>query len=404
MQNLEAFSSILSRNRDRLILFIVFLVEFLLLYLFSWPNVIHWGLRGTNFMDMVATINFVECYKEYGLAVYGTVIQESCSNYVYGTFVIALLFLVSSTTWFPFFVGFVSIVLISGVLAYCLSLMKSRQPYKFLLGSTLVVSPPISLLAERGNIDSLIIFMLLTSLILCHSKPKQFSGFILLAITCLIKFYTLPLLAIVFISQKRYLKTPQSLLFVFTTIWTMHDFLRIQSLPTVSPYASFGNHLFGDYLAQFYEDTALVSTGGIVLGFVTFVFGIVIFRSILRRLVSDLTFSEKPQSIFVSFNFFVVFLSCYFAGRNYDYRLLILVISIYLLLPICPRGTRTPILAGSFLILFLSYNVNPMLQALGDVTLLALLSFLSALFFVNRTALTGIVPQYFRNKPTPNPF
>lgn len=381
----------LSRNKDRSILFFTLLAEFCLLQLLSWPNVTFWGLRGTNFMDMAATLNFSECYKEYGLAIYRTVPQEFCSNYVYGTLLIGLLYLISSTTWISILLGLLSLVLISGVLAHLVSLINVQLPYKFLFGTFLVISPPIALLAERGNIDSIIIFVLLISLSLCYSKPDQFSGFLLLALTCAIKFYTLPLFVIIFFCQKRYSKVSQILLFAITIMLTMLDFFRIESLPTKSPYASFGNSLFGDYVSQIYAGTTLAIIVGMIFGFITYVSVLIFFRLILKRDYTDVTFSGSEKNIFLSFCIFLVFLSCYFAGRNYDYRLLILIISILLLVPVCPRRIQATLLIASFVCLFLSYNVNAEMQALGDVFLLVLLSFVSALFLANRRIIKEIV-------------
>ena len=381
----------LSRNKDRSILFFTLLAEFCLLHLLSWPNVTFWGLRGTNFMDMAATLNFSECYKEYGLAIYGTVPQEFCSNYVYGTLLIGLLYLISSTTWISILLGLLSLVLISGVIAHFVSLINVQLPYKLLFGIFLVISPPIALLAERGNIDSIIIFVLLISLSLCYSKPDQFSGFLLLALTCAIKFYTLPLFVIIFFCQKRYSKVSQILLFAITIMLTMLDFFRIESLPTKSPYASFGNSLFGDYVSQIYAGTTLAIIVGMIFGFITYVSVLIFFRLILKRDYTDVTFSGSEKNIFLSFYMFLVFLSCYFAGRNYDYRLLILIISIYFLVPVCPRRIKATLLTASFVCLFLSYNVNSEMQAVGDVFLLVLLSFVSALFLANRRIIKEIV-------------
>lgn len=342
-------------------------------------------------MDMAATINFAECYKEYGLTIYGTVPQESCSNYVYGTLLIGLLYFTSSTTWISYLLGFISLVLITGVMAYFISLINVRQIYKIILGTFLIISPPISLLAERGNIDSIIIFVLLVSLALCYSEPDRFLGFFLIALTCALKFYTLPLFVIIFILQKRYSKTSQSLLFAVTIVLSSFDFFRIESLPTKSPYAAFGNSLFGDYLYQFYADTTPARIAGVIFGFVIYAFSLVVFRLILKGDSTTFTFSGSGKEIYLSFNFFLVFLSCYFAGRNYDYRLLILVISIYLLVPVCARSIKILLLIGPFVSLFLSYNVNAKMQAFGDIFLLILLSFVTALFLANRSTIKEIV-------------
>lgn len=361
-------------------LFVTFFTEFLFLNFFSWPNVNSWGLRGSNFMDMDATLNFVECFKTYGMAIYGSVAVEQCSHYVYGSLLIALLYLVSGASWLVNILGFVSMLLISGIVSHSVSYLKSSAVFKVILGTILVVSPPFSLLAERGNIDSVIFAVLLLSLTLCYSKPTHNVGYFLLALTCMTKFYTLPIFVLIFITQKRYSSRNQNILFIVTVFVTLFDFVRVESLPTKSPYASFGNTLFGDYLTQVFGDSSDLMALSILLGLAAYVVGTALFFFLFKKFSDWQRGYSRTLGFFIAICFFLVFICCYFAGRNYDYRLVLLVVSVLFLIPSSSRLIKPFLIIGIIVLLFTSYNANAISQALGDAFILIFLSFLSALF------------------------
>jgi hypothetical protein len=345
----------------------------------QWFNVRNWGLGASEFLDLDATIKFVDCYETLGAQIYSVSNGAECSNYVYGFSLVAVSEFLGINHIPIHFLGYVLLAMLAYVIAYFLALLKIRLVLTIIVMIVVILSPPVSLLAQRANIDILIAFLILIGIqsIRIGARPI---GFFLITLTVLIKFYTLPLLLLLLL-EKPFRKSGYILSALVAFFATIANFSLIVALPSDGTYAAFGNRAVHYYLqaAQFYSiNTPRVF--GDLIGFITVIM-VVLSLMVMNSRFKDIFDGLKVEkTLNVPNAFMILGISCYMFGMNYDYRLIFLILP---LLVIPTRVHKTDKTVKTILVLtvaYTSFNSALFVQGIGDIVIGNIISLLVFLF------------------------
>ena len=192
----------------------------------------------------------------------------------------------------------------------------------------LILSPPTILLAELGNFDILIVFLVLLAGI-SLSKNLYIMALTMVAVATLMKFYTIPLLfVLIFFSKNRFQRLTTIVVGILVGIRVLADLQLIKSDFPSGFYEQFGASVWPKYL----ENSHFNGFGGPI----NFVIGIAIFSVlyiwVLKFLKNNfLSLDEKYTGSYrerILFYFlFGTHLTCYLAGVNFDHRLIFFSLS-----------------------------------------------------------------------------
>jgi hypothetical protein len=358
-----------------MILFTSIFVLMISLNITRWVNVSYWGLGGREFLDLNATFDFVSCYQDHGFKIYSIPASDSCGNYVYGVALLILgnFFLVSK--WSVTITGYVLLALFSYIIARFVTGMKLRLNVALLLSLSLVVSPPFSLLAQRANIDILILFLLILAIDL-KGREKNLFSFFLLALTVLIKFYTLPFLLIV-LFQKPYVKFAYWAAGSLITLLTIWNYLLVKELPSQGNYAAFGNKAAFFYLqsAGLLSDQTTKVIGDLI-GYLLILIVACFIATGKKAFFPGGTYFAFAREMNLQNAILIVGVSCYVFGMNYDYRLVFLILPLISIRFADSESVNLLKILLMISILFMSYNSSLFIQGIGDVLLGIVISFL----------------------------
>lgn len=309
--------------------------------LFGLQNLTNWwalsvsGIRGGNFIDLGAVLRWSDCFKTIGTSVYGLE-EGKCGGYLYGSALLRIFNFLgireSQTQFWGIFGGL--------VLAICLGLLAkvfiSTKKISALFVGLAFSSPGFWLLVERGNIDELIFILLLLASFL-FIRGFEIPAVLIIAITALFKFYTVPLLLLlVIVAKKNKLRVLSLATFFLVVPLVVFDYLRIKaSFPNTwfvsfgSPAIGFWVNLFGEKFGQDWVHLGAIS--GHILGLVILIFSIF---AVNKFVYMEKQFQFPPRNSnnssqvdVILLIFGSVFVVCYVLGMNYDYRLILAAIS-----------------------------------------------------------------------------
>lgn len=295
--------------------------------LMNWPTLRFWGWwGGGNFTDTWQVLTSADCYRSIGLEVYE--IDNPCMIYAYGRpllWTLAGLHIgASQTSLF----GIIFLTIISGSIALIVKNLSYLPGKKALVTTLITASPPIMLLVDRGNFDSLIVFMMLIAA-WAYSKGQSHIAIFLIFLSAIFKYYTAPLLLLmVFVSKGKYSKSAATLLSLVAYFSIWRDLKITQfTFTTGNPHLTFGlGHEFL-YLSKYNSLEWLERfryAGGFI--WVLLCFG----ASILwlkKKTISFNTFKNNSFTRTLYVFSTTLILSCYVTGANADYRLIFLCIS-----------------------------------------------------------------------------
>lgn len=310
----------------KLVTFVAPLLILWLNFYLSWP-LLQLGNIGasSNFGDLLITLSNVDCYREIGFDVYSDSNTGYCGNYIYGR---ELLQIFSKLPIYPKdfqLIGTLAILLfgiISGI--FCVLVIQVKAA-KIFFAIFLITSPGTFLLLERGNVDVLIIIgVFFVSFLM--SKNHSFLSILLLSILTVFKFYTLPLLAILVVSQpagKQRVFGYVSL--VSTSLLSFRSISLIQAEFPEGGYNQFGLNIIGNYLRKGLN-LEVSHLQGRLIGYISFIALILALRYLIgkKSLASHLVLENKQVNLFGLYSI-LIFLTCYVAGLSYDYRLSFLI-------------------------------------------------------------------------------
>ena len=382
-----------------LLLLIFYSTFYLTNFLNNWPF-LQLGDAWFNrlFDDTYQVLKTAECYSRIGRLIYE---QNTCGNFVYGSFLLYLLALFKIFSSASVIVGVIFMVLNILIFTFLTFLIQIRVGWKSGLVSVLIsISPPFHYLLERGNFDTLILGLLFLSS-LCFNFKKYKTVLILLSLATLFKFYTLPVLFIFtfLISIKRiryyafYVFTT-----VFVTIYTLRDAIQVRefiSNGTGGYGGTFGVKsllLYMRHYSSFFDNN--------FWAYIYYLVFILLFIGILYKYKNSIYNEELTlkASWGICYIFGTQIIFIFFTFVNNDYRLSLL--GIYLMASILNPINKTSIhfytiVLGMFS-MWLSYP-SWVLQVLGDVSLLVVISLITYQLFSHRKVATQSISDRRRS-------
>jgi hypothetical protein len=298
-----------------------------------WPLRIQNIVGPSPYMDLESVLNASKCYGGIGDSVYSS--RDQC-GYQYGSFLLRFINFFSldsielNTLAATLFISVLSIVLL-------VAFFSVRNVHQAIMALVLVTSPGSWLLFERGNFD-LLIFLLVSFAILFMHTRFSFITILMISITALMKFYTLPILLLYILVQKnRHLRLWAFFALAFISFLVLIDIFKAPGFP-IPTFVAFGLLSPGLWVNFFAWRFNIPFELGIpllyLIGIIAFV-GVTLFISHMKLQVKVTVRSfSSPSSSALARNAFLVFsctyFSCFLAGMNYDYRLIYLVIALLL--------------------------------------------------------------------------
>ena len=371
----------------------IYFVLFIVMQLTNWRPIKYWGLRGdgTNFIDSGQVINWTQCYKEVGDQIFAS--SGKCSGYIYGKIIPLFFSFFPGSENLSNFLGYFFLLLIALVLG---SVTSHLQAFSIkVLTTAIFISPPVLLLAERGNFDSLMLCLLFAGGLL-YFKKNYFLSFLTLALSAFVKFYTLPvLLTFLFRPNKSKVILLFIPTFIFTLLLTVYEMSLIKSkFPSDSTY-KFGMSIWVRYLPEDripFNISVLANLVGIFVLILISLFVMACYKS--KFFITEYAKSNQfdQNSIIFSF-FFITHAACFFGGMSYDYRLIFLAITglYFLNLKISNGNLENTIKILLVITMWLSYPSGG-LQPIGDLATSALTVIL--LFEFIKINFTSFIPNF----------
>jgi hypothetical protein len=244
-----------------------------------------------------------------------------------------------------------------------------------IFGILIFLSPPIELILERANLDVLIFILVIASALLFANK-RIVSSVFLLAICSLMKFYTLPLLILVSIFSASGIKRFKflQLYLVPMLVICVVDIYRVPFFPWDAR-NMFGLPIYGEYLSfalqgpNSHSNRIFATSLGLII-FALITFSIIKLSKRFSIFPSEIYTEISRNQLAIFFFSFTVFLSCFLAGLNIDYRLIFLAIPALVFLGLnLSKGLILSLCLFLFISMFTSYNTY-LLQPIGDVFLM----------------------------------
>jgi hypothetical protein len=358
----------------------------LLLHFYGWKLLNLTSQEGPLFADLAATIQQSKCVWDGWLTGIGFKESISSCNYVYSILLIPFLQIIPASAITFEVLGYsLALALVASYFRY-LGIESKVEKKKKLALILLFTSPPTLLLCQRGNLDALIMILIVSAMM----TKKSNLGFSFLVIASVVKYYVLPAVWIHIIlfgtTRKKFL------VLVFFTLVAVAQLLFAQTSLPYPTDSAFGNSLSGKYLRSFVSTTFDPAINYVVDGMIGLVAtyllcrfmknGIRLFHVFRHRkpIETQETIKlnvQKPDLILT----FLILSTCYFVFSNYDYRLvwLCLLAKILLGARVLNHGQEVICLFLCFMSVWLSYPFT-WLQPLGDASLLILMAYLWTLF------------------------
>jgi hypothetical protein len=313
------------------------IISFILLYAVNaglgWPIVEFGGLRIEEYVDLAAILQSGQlCSGKIGFWQFIDLFQplsEKCGGFLYGRPLLAILAVSSIplawTTSLAVAIGLTAAILLALLFTVDSQLNKSKFSFAILAS----FSPGVFLLYERSNFDLLMLIGIVAATYL-WKKGFFYSGLIVIGITAIMKYYTVPFLLVapLLFARSRKQIALGLVLSVLIAIYAFWDYSRLTGLPD-SGYNQFGSAVLPHYFSHIGLDVPRVFLIGFGVLMPTIV-GLWIFCSTTIRdksliLGKSIQFTNIGGSVpFISVS--IVFVTCFFAGLNFDYRLVFLVI------------------------------------------------------------------------------
>ncbi len=355
------------------------LYSFLVILFFSLQQLSGWllitfsGIRGLPyFIDLGSVLKSSDCANQFGWGIYDPEIAQGCS-YIYGSSLIRIFHIFQISQSATYIAGWALLVAFSifiGTTFYSFELKKTRH---WILGVVVIFSPPTMLLVERANIDILIV-LLLAFCALALAKNQTFLSYVVLFISSIIKFYTAPVFLWLALVGKTLQKRIVAILFLlFSLIVILQDLSKINGGFPRESWASFGNPIFGMYGNQIgynFSFRIQAAIGLLVLVIITLIIYFVSKRFSMDWPEVDLevegSYIKSLAKIFA-----LVFLFCYFASSNYDYRLVFLFIPALFFISSSHLDFKLEMLLSICLVATAWFSFNSSyLQIVGDLAIL----------------------------------
>jgi hypothetical protein len=294
----------------------------------NWPLLKYFRIKADkNFGDLEIVLRAAECYKNSGRAIYSNTVGDCVYNY--GDSLLKLFNLLNLTTNALNLFGYLLILATTISYVKTLEIIVKNPSIQFqILAIFMFCSPPIWLLFERGNIDSLIFVFVVVGIQMAIKYDFPI-GQILIAIVSTIKFYTFPIVIFNLLLQKnrKYLVVELfgasiSFIIIARDLLTVLNNFGIPS-PT---FVAFGSPIVGKVLNK-YMGTSISPIGQIVLGLLVLLIGLcfIKFMACIKRYVNDLSndvLNASSPSIYLFYSMSLIYLFCFYSTMSWVFRLI----------------------------------------------------------------------------------
>ena len=364
-KKLGLLTSIPKYSLTYLTLFIYYLISSLT----NWKPISN--VKGqTLFGDLNLILSYSECHDNQSSAL---LVSQCESSFVYGQSLLTIIRLFSINHAFVNVIGYCLMIV---TLICAIELFRLIQPFpSFKLEIVTILylaSPPVVLLFERGNLDSLIFILTTISVFLFLKKYSLLSQFLIFLAT-IIKFYPIPIAYINYkLSKSKVIKIGNLLLLIFSMLFTI-SFLfsvNLQFIPNPTRVA-FGSSLVGKSLNQLFG-FEISRVWQLIIGLISLMLSF-IFLSIISKkysLLAEYKFklvSLSPTLKYILFVYSSVYFFTFFISMNFDYRLIFLL-PIYCILLTMQFKYKICFVLISISSLWFSFQVYK-LEIIGDLFL-----------------------------------
>jgi hypothetical protein len=326
-----------------------------------------------NFNDLRLVLASSDCASGFGYFTFSENISKVC-NYNYGFSLIRFFHVFEIDLDHAEVIGFLFLALMISALVLIHLKLRVRSVFENFIIFSILMSPVSAFLIERANFDILIFALVVVgSLLISRSKTKL--GLLAIFIASLIKFYTLPLLFLVFLFRSAlFNRLFGFFLFLLGSSVAVHDIRLIQaglSFPRNCS-ASFGNPV----LFVCFREAGIDIPNQIQTGLGIFLFIIVSLILFNLNFKEAYSFKIYRRNIFINQKFDVLYIStsvtfliCFFSSVNVDYRLIFLAYPA-LSEVLCCKENKHRYFLFSMLILAFWFGDNAFfLQPLGDLAI-----------------------------------
>ena len=324
-----------------------------------------------NFNDLRLVLASSDCASSFGYFTFSENISKACT-YNYGLSLIRFFHVFGINSDHADVIGFLFLTLMISALVLIHLKLGARSGFDNFIIFLILMSPVSAFLIERANFDILIfVFVVAGSLLISGSKTKL--GLLAIFIASLIKFYTLPLLFLVFLFKSSLFNRLFSFfLFILGSSIAVHDIRLIQaglSFPRNCS-ASFGNPV----LFVCFREVGIDIPNQIqnVLGiFLFIIISLILYNFNFREAYS---FKIYPRIILINQKYdilyiytSVTFLICFFSSVNVDYRLIFLAYPALMEILCCKENKHRYFLFSMLILAFWFGDNAFFLQPLGDL-------------------------------------
>jgi hypothetical protein len=346
-----------------------------------------------RFGDLSSNLVSAECYSRISINVYKNSSEVGyCGEYLYGRYYLNFLNIFNFQPSQRIFIGTLNLILIITISIWLIKMNKQTINNVGILPIIIFLAPGNILLIERANLDITIIILLVAASYLLY-KNRELLGLLPVALATLFKFYTLPLIIIMFIfTTKKSYKIIYFLSFIILSIIIYRDIKLSGSNIPSGTFLTFGlssilkwSNLYLSKIGTF----EINNTAGMLALFVSFILLVSFLYAKIKHL--DL-FSLRGQPFYVFSIFYSVYLTCYLTGSSFDYRLFYLSVSAWVLIIFAKESKK--LVNFSSLVIFLAtwcgtqfwinnsslQNINVLIQSVSDLFLFAVSAFGTAIY------------------------
>ena len=391
-----------SRTKSLFAWFLVYSFLSVCLYLSDWVPIRISGWATSGYPgDLRMTLGFVDCVPKYGLRIYETSTPDpSCGSVGYGYFFLKLLSLIGIGSQHLSIIALIlslMFVLVLTFNSFNIGPLSNIHPILILL---LFFSPVVWMLLSHLNID-ILLYALIGLALRLESKGKSLYSILLIFITSLIKFFTLPFM---YLLVARFMLLRKTNLFariiafslvVLSTLNAFFDMRRIQWNNSMFAEGIFG--VFGvisssnwiELLCQKFLSQEIVFTEAFkyLLAYCIFLFALISsyifafkFSKTNKRFQKQFAFDSNlvahPSRLYLLY-FGIPFLSLYFSDLNYDQKLIFLGLALTPTMGLLTQNSRYVLFCFLFSSLWFtlfypktfSQTIYNWIQLIGDLSL-----------------------------------
>ena len=313
------------KYRKQLVTGISLFSFFVIMQITTWIPLRYWHIwGGGNFIDSQQILQWSKCFETRGNLVFSN--EGDCSGYIYGSTLLKILsfFKVDPTVTQIF--GYMFMFVLAGTIALTIKPFSKfkEDPYIILI----LLSPPVLLLAERGNFD-IVMFALICLAGILFGRNHKILALIPLALATLLKFYSFPLFILFFLlSDNKKTRMATLAIGVAVSVRMLLDLHLIQtSFPSGYSW-KFGASIWTRYLTQLdvpNRGEVLNNLTGLLFLLIT----VVVIFVVLRRRKLDIPPINSGNRVdrLLFYALLLTHFSCFVLGMSFDYRLIFLGIA-----------------------------------------------------------------------------